>query len=240
MSIGGHHSAAAGSTTWLTPPAILDALGGWQSFDLDPCAAPAPRPWFTAWQMNAEADGDGLAMDWHGRVFLNPPYSSGVIEAWLRKLADHGEGTALIFARTETEPFRRQVWERASGLLFLHGRLFFHEPDGTRAKHNGGAPSVLCAYGQEDLDRLAASDLDGALVPLRFARFVAIAGLDTSWAEAMRRFLATARGPVSVSDAYRHFARHPKAQRNPNWRAKVRQKLQQCGNRIGRNEYVAA
>lgn len=85
MSIGGHHSAAAGSTTWLTPPAILDALGGWQSFDLDPCAAPAPRPWFTAWQMNAEADGDGLAMDWHGRVFLNPPYSSGVIEAWLRK-----------------------------------------------------------------------------------------------------------------------------------------------------------
>jgi hypothetical protein len=41
-----------------------------------------------------------------------------------------------------------------------------------------------------------------------------------------------------VSDAYRHFARHPKAQRNPNWRAKVRQKLQQCGNRIGRNEYV--
>lgn len=240
MSIGGHHSAAAGSTTWLTPPAILDALGGWQSFDLDPCAAPVPRPWFTAWQMNAEADGDGLAMDWHGRVFLNPPYSSGVIEAWLRKLADHGEGTALIFARTETEPFRRQVWERASGLLFLHGRLFFHEPDGTRAKHNGGAPSVLCAYGQEDLDRLAASDLDGALVPLRFARFVAIAGLDTSWAEAMRRFLATARGPVSVSDAYRHFARHPKAQRNPNWRAKVRQKLQQCGNRIGRNEYVAA
>jgi hypothetical protein len=169
MGIGSHQSAAAISTTWLTPQPIIDALGGWQSFDLDPCAAPAPRPWFTAWQMNAEADGDGLALDWFDRVWLNPPYTTA--EAWLRKLADHGRGTALIFARTETDTMHRHVWERASGLLFLRGRLFFHHADGTRAKHNGGAPSVLCAYGQDDLDRLAASDLDGALVPLRFARF---------------------------------------------------------------------
>lgn len=26
MSIGGHHSAAALTTTWLTPPSILDAV----------------------------------------------------------------------------------------------------------------------------------------------------------------------------------------------------------------------
>lgn len=240
MSIGGHQSAMAGSTTWLTPPNVIEALGGWQSFDLDPCAAPTPRPWFTAWEMNAESDGDGLALDWRGRIWLNPPYTACGIEAWLRKLAEHNQGTALLFARTETEPFRRQIWERASGLLFLHGRLFFHEPDGTRAKHNSGAPSVLCAYGQDDLDRLAACDLEGALVPLRFARFVMIGALDISWAKAMREFLCAQRGPVSVSDAYRHFARHPKAQRNPNWRAKVRQKLQQCGNRIERGSYVAA
>lgn len=238
MSIGGHQSAAAGSVTWLTPPHILDALGGWQAFDLDPCAAPAPRPWFTAWQMNAEADGDGLAMQWGGRVFLNPPYTSAEIERWLSKLADHGNGTALIFARTETDAFRRQVWERANGLLFLHGRLFFHGPDGARARFNGGAPSVLCAYGQDDLDRLAASGLDGALVPLRFARFVLVAGIDDSWADAMRDFLRRQSGPVSVSDAYRHFARTSRAARNPNWRAKVRQKLQQCGNRIERNSYI--
>jgi hypothetical protein len=240
MGMGSHQSAAAISTTWLTPQPIIDALGGWQSFDLDPCAAPAPRPWFTAWQHNAESDGDGLALDWFDRVWLNPPYTTA--EAWLRKLADHGQGTALIFARTETDTFHRHVWERATGLLFLEGRLFFHHADGTRAKHNGGAPSVLCAYGQDDLDRLAASSLEGALVPLRFARFIAVAGLDVecSWAEAMREFLASSHGPVSVSDAYRHFARHPKAQANRNWRAKVRQKLQQCGNRIERNAYVAA
>jgi hypothetical protein len=240
MGMGSHQSAAAISTTWLTPQPIIDALGGWQSFDLDPCAAPAPRPWFTAWQHNAEADADGLALDWFGRVWLNFPYDDP--EAWLRKMVEHDRGTVLMFARTETDVFHRYVWERATGLLFLRGRLFFHHADGARARHNGGAPSVLCAYGQDDLDRLAASDLDGALVPLRFARFIAVAGLDVhySWADAMREFLASSHGPVSVSDAYRHFARHPKAERNPNWRAKVRQKLQQCGSRIERNQYVAS
>jgi hypothetical protein len=235
--MGSHQSAAAGTTTWLTPPHIIDALGGWQSFDLDPCAAPAPRPWPTARTMNALEDGDGLGFAWDGRVWLNPPYSSPEIAAWLERLARHGQGTALVFARTETEAMHRHVWQRASGLLFLRGRLHFHYPDGRRAAFNGGAPSVLAAYGQEDMDRLAASDLDGAFVPLRLARFALVTGLAGSWAELMRDWLARQRGPVSVSDAYRYFARHPKARRNPNWRAKVRQKLAQVGDRVARDSY---
>lgn len=90
-AIGGHHSAAAISTTWLTPPHVLDALGGWQEFDLDPCAAPDPRPWPTARHMNALADGDGLAIEWTGRVWLNGPYGSE-LASWLAKLGDHGAG----------------------------------------------------------------------------------------------------------------------------------------------------
>lgn len=236
-AIGSHHSAAAQSTTWLTPPHILDALGGWQSFDLDPCAAPEPRPWPTARRMNALADGDGLMLEWDGRVLLNPPYTSAEIGRWLEKLADHGCGTALVFARTETDAMHRFIWQRASGLLFLRGRLHFHFADGRRAKANAGAPSVLCAYGQDDMDRLAASELDGAFVPLRLARFVLIPGLSQSWAEAMRDWLARQSGPVSVSDAYRFFARHPKARANPNWRAKVRQKLAEVGDRVARDRY---
>jgi hypothetical protein len=60
MGMGSHQSARAVSQTWLTPQPIIDALGGWQSFDLDPCAAPA--------QHNAESDGDGLGLEWFGRV----------------------------------------------------------------------------------------------------------------------------------------------------------------------------
>jgi len=239
-AIGGHHSAASITTTWLTPPHIIPALGGWESFDLDPCAAPVPRPWPTARQMNAANDANGLLIEWQGRIWLNPPYTSSEIGRWLARLADHGTGTALVFARTETEAFAHTVWGRASGLLFLHGRLHFHHADGRRAAANAGAPSVLCAYGTDDMDRLAAADLPGSFVPLRFTRFVAIAGLDLSWSSLMRDWLARQDGPVSVSDAYRHFARHPKAQRNPNWRAKVRQKIAAVGHRIGRDQYARA
>lgn len=234
-AIGGHHSAAAGSTTWLTPPEIIAELGGWPSFDLDPCAAPS-QPWRTARRMNTLADADGLALEWDGRVWGNFPYGAA-LALWLARLADHNRGTALMFARTETDAFQRHVWAKASGLLFIAGRLHFHYPDGTRAKANSGAPSVLAAYGQDDLDRLAASKIPGALVPLRFARAVLIAGIDQSWSEAVRGWLRRQRGPVSVSDAYRFFARHPRSSGNPNWKAKVRQKMRQVGNRVAHDRY---
>lgn len=245
-AIGSHHSARAGSVTWLTPPPILLALGGAESFDLDPCAAPLPRPWSTARHMNALEEGDGLALRWWGRVWLNPPYTSGGLARWLRKLAEHGRGTALTGARTETEAFQRQVWERATGLLFLEGRLVFHDRRGEPARNekgqlqNSGAPSVLCAYGEEDLERLAASALPGALVPLRLARSIVVAAFELSWSEETRAFLRRQRGPVSVSAAYRHFSRSPKAARNPHWRAKVRQKLQLVGRRVGPGLYEVA
>lgn len=159
--IGGHQRPHEGETNvWLTPPEILAALG---PFDLDPCAC-TDRPWDTAAAHYTAAD-DGLALPWHGRVWMNPPYGPHV-GAWLERLAGHGRGTALIFARTETDAWHQHVWQRASGVLFLRGRLHFHHPDGRRAAHNGGAPSALIAYGSDDLERLASSGIDGALVRL--------------------------------------------------------------------------
>lgn len=222
--IGAHHSARPQTTTWLTPPPIIAALGGAESFDLDPCTI-AERPWPTA-RHHYALPTDGLAALWSGRVWLNPPYTSGEVDAWLRRLAEHGQGTALIFARTETECFQRWVWGEASGLLFLAGRLHFHYPDGRRAAANAGAPSVLCAYGQDDLDRLACADLPGHVVPLRFARFVVVEALETTWREAVLDHVRGRNGPVEISALYRAFARHPKSRNNPNWRAKVRQTLQ--------------
>ena len=165
--IGGHQSAAAKTTTWLTPPHVIESIGGWGSFDLDPCAAPRPQPWATARHMHTLADGDGLQIGWEGRVWLNPPYSSRGVDAWLARMSEHGRGTVLIFARTETEAFDRYVWRGASALLFLVGRLHFHYPDGRRARANSGAPSVLAAYGDDDAARLEASALKGHFVRLR-------------------------------------------------------------------------
>jgi hypothetical protein len=161
-AMGGHQSARMISDTWLTPPSIIDALG---PFDLDPCAAPEPRPWPTATRHIARPE-DGLAAPWMGRVWLNPPYSREAV-AWMRRLARHGSGTALVFARTETAWFVETVWQRASAVLFLHGRIHFHYADGTRAQANAGAPSCLVAYSAYDAYRLEADALDlGTLIRL--------------------------------------------------------------------------
>lgn len=156
-AIGAHHSHDSGSNVWLTPPGIIEALG---PFDLDPCAV-HPRPWDTAAHHIAPPD-DGLSADWHGRVWLNPPYTD--VGKWVDKLADHGTGTAITFARTETRWFVETVWRRASAVMFLHGRLHFHLPDGSRARGNAGAPSALVAFGDLDVRRLAESGLPGTLV----------------------------------------------------------------------------
>jgi hypothetical protein len=155
MSMGSHQSAAMKSDTWLTPPEIIRALG---VFDLDPCC-PKVMPWATAEKMLSEST-DGLSVNWHGRVWLNPPYSREAVK-WLRRLADHGRGTALVFARTETSWFFQTVWWRATAILFLEGRIHFHLADGTRAKANAGAPSCLVAYGDADAAQLFNSGIAG-------------------------------------------------------------------------------
>lgn len=154
--IGSHHSRSSLKEEWLTPPYILEALGG---FDLDPCA-PIVRPWDMAKQHYTIED-NGLNKDWSGRIWLNPPYGRKTGH-WLARLADHGNGVALIFARTETSLFFEQVWNKADALLFIEGRLHFHHVKGNRAKANSGAPSVLIAYGKDNARTLIESGLNGA------------------------------------------------------------------------------
>lgn len=162
-AMGSHQSAAMKSDVWLTPPHIVEALG---PFDLDPCS-PIDRPWDTA-AKHYTAEDDGLSFEWEGRVWMNPPYGAQAA-TWLERLAKHGDGIALVFARTETRMFFDWVWPYASALLFIEGRLHFHHPDGTRAKANSGAPSVLIAYGDAAARKLINSSIAGARVDLRGA-----------------------------------------------------------------------
>ncbi len=218
--MGAHQSAASQTVVWLTPPGIVQALG---SFDLDPCA-PDVQPWPTATERYAER---GLDLPWWGRVFLNPPYGPpAVIGPWMRRMAGHGCGTAIIFARTETAVFFETVWRAATGCLFLKGRLHFHHADGRRAAANAGAPSVLVAYGSDDLDRLAESGIDGQLVPLQLPRGVVVAALAKSWREVVHAWVKAQPGPVSVAELYVALSRHPKARGRRHVREKLRQTLQ--------------
>ena len=152
------------TTTWLTPPAVIKALG---EFDLDPCAS-LDRPWDTAKQ-HFTIEDDGLKQDWYGRVWCNPPYGREMnpfLEKMIKHVDNGGSGIVLIFARTETKAFFDYVWDKADAILFLKGRLKFHYPDGSVGE-SAGSPSVLIAYGAQEVAALENCKLPGKLVYLK-------------------------------------------------------------------------
>lgn len=225
--IGGHHSPRSKTDEWLTPPSILSALGGWQSFGLDPCA-PIARPWPTA-RHHYTVEDNGLLLSWRGfgRIWLNPPYSTEALRCWLARMAAHDHGTALIFARTETATFFDHVWASAAAVLFVKGRLNFHYVDGRRADKNSGAPSVLVAYGMDDADILAGCSIAGQFVPLRIPRSVLVEAIGGTWRELVSGWMKDRGGAVPLAELYKIFAAHPKARSNPTWRATLRRTLQE-------------
>lgn len=221
-----HERTIGKSQVHLTPQWILQPLG---AFDLDPCASD-PRPWDIARINFTEAD-NGLLQDWFGRVFLNPPYDRRIIGSFVDKMRRHGIGTALVHARTDTQWFK-PIFESASALLFLTGRVQFCKTDGSLQRQANGrrgastAPVVLAAFGYDDADILALCGLDGDFVPLRIPRTMLAATFTPSWRAAVDQFMREKSGPVSLAEIYRAFAEHPKTKKNPHWREKLRQTLQ--------------
>lgn len=146
MTLGSHQATIGKSQSWITPKFIIDELG---PFDLDPCACD-PQPWPCA---REQYTASGLDRGWAGRIWLNPPFHRYEVGKWIARLADHGDGMALIHARTEAEWFE-PIWQKANAIGFLKDRLYFHYPDGRRADANSGAPAVLAAFGMECAWRL--------------------------------------------------------------------------------------
>ncbi|MBM6499261.1 DNA N-6-adenine-methyltransferase [Flavobacterium macrobrachii] len=145
---------------WLTPPELVKQLG---EFDLDPCC-PVDAPFYHATNHYTIID-DGLSKEWNGRVYLNPPYGRGM-ELWLEKLKNHGNGIALIFARTETKCFFEHIWHDADAILFVKGRIKFYHVSGVQGG-TPGAPSVFIAYGKENASALQNSGIEGRFLSLK-------------------------------------------------------------------------
>lgn len=157
MTLGSHQKTIGGSQEWITPRWIIDALG---PFDLDPCAA-NPRPWDCA-PLNYTTKG--LERPWsNSRIWLNPPFHRYQVGAWIKRLADHGNGTTLLHARTEAAWFE-PIWASARAILFLADRIYFHHADGRRADANSGAPACLCAFGELDVGKITRSGIPGYLI----------------------------------------------------------------------------
>lgn len=148
----------ASSDEWYTPPEVFEALG--LRFDLDPAAPVGGVPWVPAARHFSKRE-DGLARPWDGRCWVNPPYGRTTAD-WLDRLAAHGDGLALVFARTDTRWFQRFASE-ATALCFIGGRLRFRRPDGS-AGDTAPSPSLLVAFGLPCAIALAESELGRTLL----------------------------------------------------------------------------
>lgn len=154
---------------WFTPPGLFDALG--LRFDLDPAmpmqpirdAGPGlpswtagfpPVPWIPVDHWYTALD-NGLTQPWAGRVWLNPPYGNMAVP-FLHRLVEHGDGIALVFARTETAWWHAAA-TRADVVCFLRDRIHHIRADGRQGR--GAMGSALLAFGEVCADAVRRSGL---------------------------------------------------------------------------------
>jgi phage N-6-adenine-methyltransferase len=146
-----------GDNEWYTPEEFLDAarivLGG---FDLDPASSVAAQDSVEAEQYFTVND-DGLQQEWHGRVWLNPPYAQPHIENFVSKLVSEycaGRTTAAILLThnyTDTAWFHEALG-CADAICFTRGRVRFLRATGEIASPTQG--QVFFYFG-DDIERFA-------------------------------------------------------------------------------------
>lgn len=123
--MGVHYSSE--SSEWYTPQHIIDrVLQVMGAIDLDPCSDSHDMPNVPAKMLLTKED-DALSQEWHGRIYMNPPYGRE-IGSWIEHLCQQYwecniiEAVALIPARTDTAWFKKL---RTFPRCFLWGRLRF-------------------------------------------------------------------------------------------------------------------
>lgn len=150
---------------WYTPPTLFHSLN--VTFDLDPCS-PGKGKCFTPALKHYTVDDDGLNQPWDGFVWCNPPYGKHT-GLWLRRLADHGNGIGLVFARTGTRWFQ-EIAHSASSVVFIASRIRFVSGATGEPGSSPGADSVLLGWGNLADNALMSSKLGlyGKLKKLNF------------------------------------------------------------------------
>lgn len=125
---------------WETPQDLFDQLNAEFGFDLDVCASEANAKC----ERYFSADADGLAQEWAGVCWMNPPYG-GVIAKWVKKASDSAKAGATVVCLVPARVDTAWWWDycRFAEVRFLRGRLRFGGGD-------AGAPfpSAVVIFGR--------------------------------------------------------------------------------------------
>ena len=134
---------------WETPQKFFEKLNKEFEFELD-VASTGDNAKCERYFTESE---NGLEQDWRGGVFCNPPYGREISQ-WVKKayseslLNTNGVIVLLIPARTDTRYWHDYIFNKASEIRFLKGRLKF-ELNGV-SKQSAPFPSTAVVYKGSD------------------------------------------------------------------------------------------
>jgi hypothetical protein len=148
----GHNEIDHGtSDDYYTPSYIFDALG--LDYEMDVCSPPGGCPWIPAKRFLSIID-DGLETQWHGRVWMNPPYSNTT--PWINKWMAHGNGMGLVLM--SKSKWFTNLWNNPDiTIMAMDHKLKFMTPAGDSKAIF--MPTVLIAIGSENVEAMAKSGL---------------------------------------------------------------------------------
>ena len=132
---------ASGSTEWETPDELFKKYDNLYHFTLDVCATAKN----TKCKKYFSPEDNGLAQNWTGVCWMNPPYGRGVAP-WIKKAYEASQSGAVVVAllpvRTDTKWFHTYIYHKAE-FYFLEGRVRF-----TNGKITGPAtfPSMIVVW----------------------------------------------------------------------------------------------
>lgn len=151
-----HVSFNSGNNEWYTPAEFIEAaVKVMGKIDLDPASSEIANKTVKA-EKYYTSETNGLAHNWFGNVWLNPPYSSDLIGKFADKvLSEYGNCSQIIILvnnATETEWFCKLV-SKASAVVFPKSRVKFYMPDGrTGAPLQGQAVLYIGSSPEKFLD----------------------------------------------------------------------------------------
>lgn len=128
-----HVSFNSGNNEWYTPADIIEAARtAMGSIDFDPASSDVAQKVVRAAEYHT-VDTDGLAQDWNGNVWMNPPYAAELIGKFVDKLIEQlpniEQAIVLVNNATETEWFGKLA-SKADMVCFPRSRVKFYMPDG--------------------------------------------------------------------------------------------------------------